>query len=129
MATRLLMATLLTSRASFAQPSQSPQTERAPAVSGRRTDLSQLAVSCSNNSHAHRSSGLPEFRRKVDQNMADAVGAIGAANAAQYAVAVTRKEHSQEDEQGRQAVQLIQAATAPELASSGTLGTKLNVLA
>jgi len=61
--------------------------------------------------------------------MADPVGAIGAPRAAQYAVAVTRKEHDQQDLQGRQAVQLIESATAPKLATSGSVGTKLNFVA
>ena len=68
-------------------------------------------------------------RRKGRIQMAEAIGAIGAPNAAQYAVAVARKEHSQQAEEGRQAVQLIQASSAPELAASGSLGTKLNVVA
>ena len=60
--------------------------------------------------------------------MADPVGAIGAPTAAKYAVAVTRKEQDQQDLQGQQAVQLIESATAPKLATSGSVGTKLNVV-
>ena len=58
--------------------------------------------------------------------MAEPVAAIGAPSAAQYAVAVTRKEQDQQALQGQQAVQLIQSATAPQLATSGSVGTKLN---
>ena len=61
--------------------------------------------------------------------MADPVGAIGAPRAAQYAVAVTRKEQDQQAVQGQQAVQLIESATAPKLATSGSVGTKLNFVA
>ena len=58
--------------------------------------------------------------------MADSVGAVGAPTAAKYAVEVTRKEHDQKDLEGQQAVQLIQSATSPQLATSGSVGTKLN---
>ncbi|HEY3252460.1 MAG TPA: hypothetical protein VGJ91_00875 [Polyangiaceae bacterium] len=58
--------------------------------------------------------------------MAEPVAAIGAPTAAQYALAVTRKEQDQQDLQGQQALQLIQAASAPKLATSGSVGTKLN---
>ena len=61
--------------------------------------------------------------------MAEPVGAIGASTAASYALAVTRKEHDQQEEQGRQAVQLIQSATAPQLETSGPVGTKLHFVA
>ena len=61
--------------------------------------------------------------------MADPVGAISAPNAAQYAVAVVGKEHSQQRLEGQQAVQLIQSATAPQLATEGSVGTKLNFVA
>ena len=61
--------------------------------------------------------------------MADPIGAIGAPNAAQYAMAVTRKQHTQQEQEGKQAVQLIEAATQPSRASSGAVGTKLNVVA
>ena len=60
--------------------------------------------------------------------MADPVGAIGAPSAIKYAVAVTRKEQDEQDLQGQQAVQLIQSATAPQLATSGSVGTKLNLV-
>lgn len=58
--------------------------------------------------------------------MAEPVGAIAASTAAQYTIAVARKEQDQQDLQGQQAVQLIQASTAPQLATSGEVGTKLN---
>jgi hypothetical protein len=58
--------------------------------------------------------------------MAEPVGAIGAPTAAKYAVEVTRKEQAQQDLQGQQAVQLIESASAPQLATSGSVGTKLN---
>jgi hypothetical protein len=60
--------------------------------------------------------------------MADPVLAIGAPTAAKYAVEVTRKEQDQQDIQGQQAVQLIESATVPKLATSGSVGTKLNVV-
>jgi hypothetical protein len=60
--------------------------------------------------------------------VAEPVGAIGASTAVKYAVAVTRQEQDQQDLQGQQAVQLIQSATAPQLATSGSVGTKLNVV-
>ena len=44
-------------------------------------------------------------------------------------MAVAGKQHDQQQVEGRQAVQLIQSATAPQLASSGSVGTKLNVTA
>lgn len=58
--------------------------------------------------------------------MAEPVGAIAASSAAQYAVAVARKEQDQQNVQGQEAVQLIQASTAPKLATSGEVGTKLH---
>ena len=61
--------------------------------------------------------------------MPDPVSAIGAPKAAEYAVAVLRKAHNQQEEEGKQAVQLIQSAASPALASSGSVGTKLNVVA
>ena len=61
--------------------------------------------------------------------MADPVGAIGATTATTYALAVTRQEHDQKKVEGQQAVQLIQAATAPKLETSGSVGTKLHVVA
>ena len=60
--------------------------------------------------------------------MAEPIGAIGASTAIEYSVAVTRKEQDQQDQQGQQAVQLIQAASAPKLETSGSVGTKLNVV-
>jgi hypothetical protein len=61
--------------------------------------------------------------------MSESVGALAAPSAAQYALAVTRKEHDQQNQEGKQAVQLIEAATAPQLANSGAVGTKLNLVA
>jgi len=58
--------------------------------------------------------------------MADSIGAIGATTATKFAVEVTRKEQDQQEVQGQQAVQLIQAASAPKLETSGSVGTKLN---
>jgi hypothetical protein len=58
--------------------------------------------------------------------MPEPVGAIGAPTAAKYAVEVTRKEQDQQDAQGQQAVQLIQSANAPQLETSGSVGTKLH---
>ena len=80
-----------------------------------------------------RLSGRPPFIQIGEsalkgRTMAEPVGAIGASTAAKYAVAVTRKEQDQQDLQGQQAVQLIQSATAPQLATSGSVGTKLNVV-
>ena len=60
--------------------------------------------------------------------MANPVGSVSAPKAAEYAVAVTRKQQDQQSEQGRQAVQLIESATAPQRATSGSVGTKLNVV-
>ncbi|HEY0465494.1 MAG TPA: hypothetical protein VGC79_14865 [Polyangiaceae bacterium] len=61
--------------------------------------------------------------------MAESVGAVGASTAVKYAFAVARQELDQQEVQGKQAVQLIQSATpAPTLESSGSLGTKLNVV-
>lgn len=61
--------------------------------------------------------------------MAEPISGVGAPRAAEYAVAVTRKEHDQKDLEGQQAVQLIQSATAPALATEGSVGTKLNFTA
>lgn len=61
--------------------------------------------------------------------MPEPIGAIGAPIAAQYAMAVTRKQHDQQDVEGKQAVQLIQSSAAAPLATSGSVGTKLNVVA
>ncbi len=61
--------------------------------------------------------------------MADAIGGVSAPNAAQFAIAVTRKQHDQASQEGKEAVQLIQSATAPQLASSGSVGAKLNFVA
>jgi hypothetical protein len=58
----------------------------------------------------------------------DSVGAVGAPTAAQYSVAVTQKEHSQKAIEGQDSVELIQSASMP-LATSGSVGTKLNVVA
>ena len=61
--------------------------------------------------------------------MADAVGPIGALIAAKYAVAVASKQQQQQSSGGQQSVSLIQSAAAPQLATSGSVGTKLNVVA
>lgn len=61
--------------------------------------------------------------------MADSVGAIGATIATKYAVAVAGKQQEQQTDSGRQSLALIEAAAAPQLATSGTLGTKLNFVA
>ena len=60
--------------------------------------------------------------------MADPVGAVSAPTAAQYTVGVVRMQHDQQAEEGKEAVQLIQAATLPQLATSGAVGTKLHVV-
>jgi hypothetical protein len=45
-------------------------------------------------------------------------------------MAVAGKQHDQQQVEGQQAVQLIQSATAaPKLATSGSVGTKLDVTA
>jgi hypothetical protein len=61
--------------------------------------------------------------------MADPIGAISAPTSAQYAVEVTGKAHEQARLEGKQAVQLIESATSPQLATSGDVGTKLNLRA
>jgi hypothetical protein len=61
--------------------------------------------------------------------MADAIGAVSAPLAAQYSVAVASKQQAQTSQEGKQAEQLIEAATAPKLAPSGDVGTKLNFMA
>ena len=61
--------------------------------------------------------------------MADPIGAVAAPTAAQYSIAVASKQHAQTTQEGKQAVQLIDAATAPQLATSGDVGTKLNFTA
>ena len=61
--------------------------------------------------------------------MADPIGAISAPAAAQYSVEVTGKAHEQASLEGKQAVQLIESATAPQLATSGDVGTKLHLKA
>ncbi|MES1177294.1 MAG: hypothetical protein ABUL62_23430 [Myxococcales bacterium] len=61
--------------------------------------------------------------------MAAPVGAVSAPNGPQYAVAVVGKQHDQQKVEGQQAVQLIQSATAPQLATSGSVGTKLHFTA
>jgi hypothetical protein len=71
---------------------------------------------------------LGRIRPERSKPVPEPVGAIGASTAVKYAVAVTRQEQDQQDLQGRQAVQLIQSATAPQLATSGSVGTKLNVV-
>ena len=61
--------------------------------------------------------------------MADSVGPIGATIATNYAVAVAGKQQQQQADSGQQSLALIESAAAPQLATSGTLGTKLNFLA
>jgi hypothetical protein len=53
---------------------------------------------------------------------------VGAATGAQYTIAVTEKQQSQQKLEGQQSLSLIQSA-APELATSGSVGTKLNFTA
>jgi hypothetical protein len=59
----------------------------------------------------------------------DSVGSVGASTAANYAVAVTKKQQNQEAVEGQESVQLIQSASAPQLESSGSVGTQLNFFA
>jgi hypothetical protein len=59
---------------------------------------------------------------------ADSVGPVGAPTAATYAVAVTEKQHDQQKVEGQESLSLIQSA-APQLATSGSVGTKLNFTA
>ena len=61
--------------------------------------------------------------------MAAPVGAVSALSGAQYAMAVAGKQQDQQRVEGQQAVQLIQSATSPQLATSGSVGTKLNIKA
>ena len=58
----------------------------------------------------------------------NSVGPVSAPIGARYATAVTKEQQSQQQIEGQQSVQLIQSASAP-LATSGSLGTKLNVIA
>ena len=58
----------------------------------------------------------------------NSVEAVGAPTGAQYAMAVTKKQQTQQQVEGQESLQLIQSASAP-LAASGSLGTKLNVVA
>jgi hypothetical protein len=58
----------------------------------------------------------------------NSVEPVSAPIGAQYAVAVAQKQHGQQELQGQESLQLIQSASAP-LASSGSLGTKLNFVA
>jgi hypothetical protein len=57
------------------------------------------------------------------------VGAVGASTPANYAVAVTKRQQGQQAVEGQESLQLIQSAAAPQLASSGSVGTKLNFFA
>jgi hypothetical protein len=66
--------------------------------------------------------------RKIEP-MAAPVAAVSAPSGAQYAIAVAGKQHDQQQVEGQQAVQLIQSATTPQLATSGSVGTKLNYTA
>ena len=66
---------------------------------------------------------------KVEPNMAvDSVSSVGGPTAAQYSVSVAKKEQTQQDVEGQESVQLIQSASTA-LATSGSVGTKLNVVA
>jgi hypothetical protein len=56
------------------------------------------------------------------------VGPVSAPIGAQYSAAVGKKAQSQQEVEGQESVQLIQSASAP-LATSGSVGTKLNVVA
>jgi hypothetical protein len=58
----------------------------------------------------------------------DSVSSVGAPTAAQYVVSVAKKEQSQQEIEGQESVQLIQSASS-QLATSGSVGTKLNVVA
>ena len=125
MATRLLMAILLRA-ASLAQAGKSPQ--RVKRRSARQPTWRVGANFHSSRSGAYRSLKEGNSTPAKGRIMAEPVGAIGAASAAKFAVAVTRKQLDQQDLQGQQAVQLIQSASSPELATSGAVGTKLNLV-
>jgi hypothetical protein len=58
----------------------------------------------------------------------DSVAAVGSSVPANYSVAVTKKQQDQTKAVGQESLQLIQSA-APELATSGSVGTKLNFVA
>jgi hypothetical protein len=58
----------------------------------------------------------------------DGVGPVSAPIGAQYSAAVANKQQSQTAIEGQESVQLIQSASAP-LATSGSVGTKLNFVA
>ena len=58
----------------------------------------------------------------------NSVGPVSPPIGAQYATAVTKQQQSQQEIEGQQSVQLIQSASTP-LATSGSVGTKLNVVA
>ena len=67
-------------------------------------------------------------RERFENTMAmDSVSSVGAPTAVQYSVSVAKKQQSQQDVEGQESVQLIQSASAP-LATSGSVGTKLNVV-
>ncbi|MEP7051878.1 MAG: hypothetical protein ABJB12_16050 [Pseudomonadota bacterium] len=61
--------------------------------------------------------------------MANSVGPIGATIALKYALAVAGKQQQEQADSGQQSLALIQSAAAPQLATSGAVGTKLNVVA
>ncbi len=61
--------------------------------------------------------------------MAAEIGSVSAPLGAQIATAVAGKAQSQQKAEGQQAVQLIEGATAPQLANSGAVGTKLHFVA
>ena len=53
----------------------------------------------------------------------------GAAFATQWAVSVQKKQMDSAEDQGKAAVALIESSGAPAKATSGNVGTKLNVVA
>ncbi len=61
--------------------------------------------------------------------MADSVGPIGATVATKYAFAIAGKQLQQQADSGQQSLALIQSSAAPQLATSGSVGTKLNFVA
>ncbi|MEO8905347.1 MAG: hypothetical protein ABI488_22790 [Polyangiaceae bacterium] len=61
--------------------------------------------------------------------MVDAIGPIGAPLAIKYAVAVAGKQQQQLTDSGQQALALVQSAAAPQLATSGSVGTQLHFVA
>jgi hypothetical protein len=58
----------------------------------------------------------------------DSVGAVGSSLPAKYSVAVTKKQQDQTSVAGEESLELIQSA-APQLATSGSVGTQLHFVA